>query len=97
MTGFGGTTRWRKWIAAPAARRLFLANEVLTAVEARAAGLVDEIAGRPHDALSERASAWSAAPRGRIRVLKNLLARKDRLTGSQLERLGELLGELYGA
>ena len=46
VTGFGGTTRWRKAMTPAAARRLFLANEVLSAADAHAIGLVDGI-GEP--------------------------------------------------
>ena len=43
VTGFGGTTRWRKVLSRAAARQLFLANRVFSAKEALAIGLVDSI------------------------------------------------------
>ncbi len=44
VTGFGGTSRWRKVISRKAANQLFLANRVLTAEEALALDLVDRVA-----------------------------------------------------
>lgn len=43
VTGFGGTSRWRKVISRPAANQLFLANRVLDYSEALAIGLVDDL------------------------------------------------------
>jgi enoyl-CoA hydratase len=45
VTGFGGTTRWRKTVSRPVANQLFLANRVFQAGEAEQAGLVDVVAG----------------------------------------------------
>ncbi|HWW63088.1 MAG TPA: enoyl-CoA hydratase/isomerase family protein [Thermoanaerobaculia bacterium] len=41
VTGFGGTTRWRKVLTPASARQLFLANRVFGAAEALEMGLVD--------------------------------------------------------
>ena len=43
VTGFGGTSRWRKVLTRPAANQLFLANRVFAAREAAELGLVDRI------------------------------------------------------
>lgn len=43
VTGFGGTSRWRKVLSRPAANQLFLANRVFNADEALAMGLVDHL------------------------------------------------------
>ena len=43
VTGFGGTTRWRKVLSRPAANQLFLANRVFNAEEALTMGLVDRV------------------------------------------------------
>ena len=43
VTGFGGTTRWRKVVTPQVARQMFLANRTFTAEEALAAALIDEI------------------------------------------------------
>ena len=49
VTGFGGTSRWRKVLTRPAANQLFLANRVFSASEALDLGLVDGVA-ESHDA-----------------------------------------------
>jgi enoyl-CoA hydratase/carnithine racemase len=43
VTGFGGTSRWRRMLEPPAARALFLGNAVLRSDEALAAGVIDRI------------------------------------------------------
>lgn len=43
VTGFGGTSRWRKVLNRPAANQLFLANRIFSAEEALAMGLVDRV------------------------------------------------------
>jgi enoyl-CoA hydratase len=48
VTGFGGTSRWRKVLTRAAANQLFLANRVFTAEEALAMNLVDRVA-ESHD------------------------------------------------
>jgi enoyl-CoA hydratase len=44
VTGFGGTSRWRKVLTRAAANQLFLANRTFSAEEALAIGLVDRVA-----------------------------------------------------
>lgn len=48
VTGFGGTSRWRKALTRADANQLFLANRVFTAEEALAMNLVDRVA-ESHD------------------------------------------------
>jgi enoyl-CoA hydratase len=88
VTGFGGTSRWRKTIAPAAARRLFLLNDVLSAEEAKAIGLIDEI-GEPHLA---RLAALDA---GAIRMIKELSHHAGRLSQREVMSLAEWLGRLY--
>ena len=88
VTGFGGTTRWRKAMTPAAARRLFLANEVLSAADAHAIGLVDGI-GEPDLARLE------ALDSGAVRVLKELSRYADRLSQREMMLCAQLLGELY--
>lgn len=52
VTGFGGTSRWRKVLTRAAANQLFLANRVFSAEEALAMGLVDRVAESHEEELS---------------------------------------------
>jgi enoyl-CoA hydratase len=88
VTGFGGTTRWRKSLTPAAARRLFLANAVLTAEEAYALGLVDVIGEPDVDRLA-------ALDPGIVRMLKELSRHADRLSQREVMRMARLLGRLY--
>ena len=56
VTGFGGTSRWRKVISRPAANQLFLANRVFGAEEALAIGLVDRVAEAHEEEIARLAS-----------------------------------------
>lgn len=60
VTGFGGTTRWRKVLTRPAANQLFLANRVFTAGEALGLGLIDHVA-ESHEEEIARMSALDPA------------------------------------
>ena len=88
VTGFGGTTRWRKSLTPAAARRLFLANAVLTAEEAHALGLVDVLGEPDVDRLA-------ALDPNVVRVLKELSRHADHLSQREVMRMAQLLGELY--
>lgn len=69
VTGFGGTSRWRKVLTRTAANQLFLANRVLPAAEALEMGLVDRV-GEAHD--DELARLASLDP-GVTRMIKGLI------------------------
>lgn len=88
VTGFGGTTRWRKAMTPAAARRLFLANETLGAAEAHALGLVDAI-GEPD------AEALSALDGNVVRMIKELSRHADRLSQREVMLLAKSLGQIY--
>src|SRR6185436_6227437 len=75
VTGFGGTSRWRKVLSHPAANQLFLANRVLTAEEALRMKLVDRVAESHDDAIAR------LAPRP---WLKELALHGERLSRSEL-------------
>jgi enoyl-CoA hydratase len=88
VTGFGGTSRWRKVLSPAAARRLFLANEVLTAEAAHAMGLIDAV-GEPD---LDRLAALDPAV---VRMLKELAQHADGLSQREVMLLAQLLGRLY--
>jgi len=91
ITGFGGTSRWRKAIDRSAARRLFLGNEVLPAAEAESIGLVDRVAESFDDELARLSSLDPAV----VRMMKELSRHADALSASDLRLVGERLGEVY--
>ena len=85
VTGFGGTSRWRRVIELSAARRLFLANPILSAHEAFDAGLIDGIGQPPTSEIDANT----------IRFVKELTMHRDRLTQRDLLLFAERLGALY--
>ena len=91
VTGFGGTSRWRKVMSRPAAHQLFIANRVLTTEEAAAAAIVDAV-GEDHEATLQRLEALD--PR-EVAMVKTLTRSAPALTRSQLRLLGERLAQLY--
>jgi enoyl-CoA hydratase len=84
VTGFGGTSRWRKVLTRPAANQLFLANRVFSASEALDLGLVDRVA-ESHDEEIARMSALDPAA---TQLVKEL-ARGTELSRTQLLRLAQ--------
>jgi enoyl-CoA hydratase len=80
VTGFGGTSRWRKVLTRPAANQLFLANRVLSANEALELGLVDRVA-ESHDEEIARMSSLDPAT---TQLVKELATRAERLSRSEL-------------
>ena len=88
VTGFGGTSRWRKALSPAAARRLFLSNEVLTAEEAQTIGLVD-VVGLPDLASLQSLDAMT------VRMLKELSRHAERLSRAEVMLLAERLGQIY--
>jgi len=91
VTGFGGTSRWRKAMTPAAAKQLFLANRVLTAEEALAIGVVDKVGDNFDDEL-KRLSALDPLT---TRFVKELTLHGDGLTESQRLLLAARLGRLY--
>jgi enoyl-CoA hydratase len=84
VTGFGGTSRWRKVLTRPAANQLFLANRVFSASEALDLGLVDRVA-ESHDDEIARMSALDPAA---TQLVKEL-ARGTELSRIELLRLAQ--------
>jgi enoyl-CoA hydratase len=91
VTGFGGTSRWRKIVGRTAAHALMLANRTLSAAEALEIGLVDRVADDHEDELKR----LETLDRSTTRFLKELTAHSDALTHSQLLLLANRLGNLY--
>jgi enoyl-CoA hydratase len=91
VTGFGGTSRWRKVLTTAAAKQLFLANRVLNAEEALAIGLVNRLGVSFEDDLRR---LGTLDPR-ETRFLKELSVHGERLTDSQRLLLAARLGRLY--
>jgi enoyl-CoA hydratase/carnithine racemase len=91
VTGFGGTSRWRKLMDRPAAHQLFLANRVLTAEEAAGAAIVDAVAA---DHTATLTALGSLDPR-EVTMVKTLTRAAPALTRSQLRLLSERLAQLY--
>ena len=90
-TGFGGTSRWRKLINTPAAHKLFIANQTLTAGDAREIGLIEEVTDDPEAVLRRLDSADPQT----VRLIKELTAHAPDLSRSQLLLLARRLGNLY--
>jgi len=91
VTGFGGTSRWRKAIDRAAARRLFLGNERLSAAEAMEVGIVDRVAESFDDELRRLETLDPAT----TRVMKELSRHADDLSQRELMLLAERLRALY--
>jgi enoyl-CoA hydratase/carnithine racemase len=87
VTGFGGTSRWRNVIDSRAARRLFLANDVLSASDAMVLGLIDAIGDVPPIAALDPAT---------VRMVKELTIHGPRLSQRELVLLAERLAAVYG-
>jgi enoyl-CoA hydratase/carnithine racemase len=91
VTGFGGTSRWRKVMTPAAAKQLFLANRVLTGEEALSIGLVDKVG----DAFDDELQRISELDPRTTRFLKELTIHGERLTSAQRLFLAARLGRLY--
>jgi enoyl-CoA hydratase len=91
VTGFGGTSRWRKVLTPAAAKQFFLANRVLTAEEALEVGLIDRIA----DSFDDEIQRLAGLDPRTTRFVKELSAHAERLTDSQRLLLADQLGRLY--
>jgi enoyl-CoA hydratase len=86
VTGFGGTSRWRNVTNSRAARRLFLANDILSAADALSAGLIDAIGDVPP--LPHLAPAV-------VQMVKELTIHGQRLNQRELVLLAERLAKVY--
>lgn len=80
VTGFGGTSRWRKVLTRPAANQLFLANRVLSGSEALEFGLVDRVAESHDEEIARFATPDSAT----TLMIKELSNRAELLSRSEL-------------
>jgi enoyl-CoA hydratase len=85
VTGFGGTSRWRRALTPAAARRLFLGNEIFDAKEALDIGLIDAI-GTPDIPSLDPAT---------VQMVKELTIHGARLNQRELVMLAERLGAVY--
>ena len=90
-TGFGGTTRWRKVMARPAAQAIFIGNRILSAEEAERSGVADFVG----EDFEPRIAELEAADPRAVRLIKELNARAGSLSRSQLLLLAQRLGHLY--
>jgi enoyl-CoA hydratase len=95
VTGFGGTSRWRKAVEPAAARRLFLANDVLSCDEAVSAGLVDEAFDLFDGGEVARLATLAERDPADVRFVKELVAHANNVTDAQLMLFAERLGKLY--
>ncbi len=91
VTGFGGTSRWRKIVGRPAVSALMIGNRVLTADEALKIGLVDHVSD-DHTAELER---LEDADPSTVQFVKQLSRVSDRLNRSQLLLMARRLGQIY--
>lgn len=88
VTGFGGTSRWRKVISRKAANQLFLANRVLSADEALSLDLVDRVAESHEEELARLETLD-------VGMVKELTRHAEALSRRELVRLATRLGQLY--
>jgi enoyl-CoA hydratase/carnithine racemase len=86
VTGFGGTSRWRNVIDSRAARRLFLANDTLSAADALSQGLIDAIGDVP---------PLPSLDPGTVQMVKELTIHGPRLNQRELVLLAERLAKVY--
>ena len=91
VTGFGGTSRWRRIIDSHAARRLFLANEVFSAADALTLGIIDAIG----DAPPTIPPLDPALDRVTVQMVKELTIHGERLNQRELLLLAERLSAVY--
>lgn len=91
VTGFGGTSRWRKIVGRPAASALMIGNRVLSAGEATSFGVVDHVSDDHAEELERLARIDPVT----AHFLKELTRVSDRLSRSQLLLMARTLGNLY--
>jgi enoyl-CoA hydratase/carnithine racemase len=91
VTGFGGTSRWRKVLGGPVARSLFLGNPVFSAAEAEQVGLVDRVREDFEEDLRRLQSLDPAT----TEFIKELTIHGERLSRSERLLVAERLGHIY--
>ncbi len=91
VTGFGGTSRWRKVLDRAAARTLFLGNAVLGAAEAHELGLVDRVG----DEFTGELRRLESLDAGTVQFVNELTIHGDRLGRSEMLLVAERLGHIY--
>jgi len=91
--GFGGAKRLVQRVGARRAVDLLTRTRPMTAAEAHAVGLVDEVCGDPWSAARARAEQCAALPAGAGGAVKPLVAR---LVGGDAAAEGEVFAQLWG-
>jgi len=89
VTGFGGTSRWRKVLTRPSAHQLFLANRVFSAEEAHSFGLIDGLSKGIGEPDLDRLKSLDPAT---TQLVKELTNRAPRLSPRELLLIAERLG-----
>ncbi|MEO8217139.1 MAG: enoyl-CoA hydratase/isomerase family protein [Acidobacteriota bacterium] len=95
ITGFGGTSRWRRVLSRKAATTLFLENSVLDASDARAMGLVDEVLSPVDSSAALIDDLLSVSP-SRVAFIKELARHSEGLSPVALNHLAVRLSQLHG-
>ncbi|MBI2215229.1 MAG: enoyl-CoA hydratase/isomerase family protein [Acidobacteria bacterium] len=95
VTGFGGTSRWRRHADAPSARALFLGNRVLDASEAFEHDVVDLLAEVTRGGELELARSLCARNAGEVRFVKELARIPRGLPGEQHAAFARALAEVH--
>ena len=72
VTGFGGTSRWRRQMDASSSRALFLGNRVLDAAEACEHGIVDVVEDDVRGRELDLATSLAVRSREDVRMVKEL-------------------------
>lgn len=95
VTGFGGTSRWRRVVGNATARCLFLGNAVLSAREAERAWLVDRVLTEAAEEASDgEVLLLDARSPEEIEMVKSL-SRSERLDAASILGLARRLASVY--
>lgn len=95
VTGFGGTSRWRRHADAPSARSLFLGNRVLSAVEALDHDVVDVVTDVTRGGELDLALAISDRSPEEVRFVKELARIPQGLPGEQHASFAKALAVIH--
>lgn len=98
VTGFGGTSRWRRVLSPQAARQLFLGSEVWTADRALESGLIDRMIPSTQSStggLREEIDRVGTLQGRSFQMVKELAAASMAIPADELLLLGRRLGSLY--